>query len=127
MNVFAQNARNLLGGSPGRVPLRACQPDRIRKMPVRPMEDIHTHYYFRFSARDRPGVLSKITGVLGGHGISIQSVQQKGRHSKDLVPVVMLSHLARERDVRAAMDRIAKLDVVGDRPVLIRIEDVNGD
>jgi homoserine dehydrogenase len=89
------------------------------------MEDISTHYYFRFTAKDRPGVLSKISGILGDHQISIQSVQQKGRKSIGAVPVVMMTHEAREADVRKAMQAIEALDVVADKPMLIRIEDAN--
>jgi homoserine dehydrogenase len=80
-------------------------------------------YYFRFAALDRPGVLSKISGVLGNHDISIQSVQQKGRKTDGSVPVVMVSHLAKEVDVQKALAEINDLDVVSDKPVLIRIED----
>jgi homoserine dehydrogenase len=88
-----------------------------------PMNEIVTHYYFRFLALDRPGVLSKISGILGSHDISIQSMQQKGRKTDGSVPVVMLSHLAKEADVQKAIAEIDDLDVVGEKTVLIRIED----
>jgi homoserine dehydrogenase len=116
-------ARNLLSGTAGRVPSLSYQRDQIRAIPVTPIEKISTHYYFRFSALDRPGVLSKISGVLGNHGISIQSVQQKGRKTNGAVPVVMVTHMAKEADVQKALSEISALEVVGDRPVLIRIED----
>jgi homoserine dehydrogenase len=116
-------ARNLLSGRPGRVPPLAYQMEHVRRLPVMPVEEIATHYYFRFAALDRPGVLSSISGILGNHGISIQSVRQKGRKSGGSVPVVMLSHRAREADVRRALGEISALDVVDARPVLIRIED----
>jgi homoserine dehydrogenase len=118
-------ARNLVCGSIGRVPARAYQPGEIRNIPVLPINEITTHYYFRFAASDRPGVLSKISGILGDHGISIQSVHQKGRKTNGTVPVVMLTHRAKESDVQQALSKIAKLDVVGAPPVLIRIEEVN--
>ena len=120
-------ARNILSGSTGRVPLLSYQLDHIRKIPVRPIKDIRVHYYFRFSALDRPGVLSKISGILGDYDISIKSVHQKGRQTKGAVPIVMLTHLAREADVQNALSDIYDLDVVSDRPVLIRIEDENGE
>ncbi len=116
-------ARNILHGSPGRVPPLAFAPGCIREIPVVPIAEITSHYYFRFAAIDRPGVLSTISGILGRHGISIQSVQQKGRRSGGAVPVVMLSHRAREADVRDALAEIARLDVSAAAPVLIRIED----
>ena len=119
--------RNILTGANGRMPGLSYQMDQIRSIPVPSIEEISTHYYFRFTALDRPGVLSSISGVLGNHGISIQSVQQKGRKTNGSVPVVMVSHKAKEADVKKALSEIASLDVVGDEPVLIRIEDENLD
>ena len=118
-------ARNLLAGTESRIPLLSYQMDRIRKIPVRRIDEIIIHYYFRFSALDRPGVLSKISGILGDNEISIKSVQQKGRKTNGAVPIVMLTHLAREADVQKALTEILNLDVVSDRPVLMRIEDEN--
>ncbi|MGD9302971.1 MAG: homoserine dehydrogenase [Desulfobacterales bacterium] len=116
-------SRNILAGTTGRVPALSYQMDQIRPIALPPIEEISTHYYFRFSALDRPGVLSKISGVLGEHGISIQSVQQKGRKTDGAVPVVMVTHMAREANVKKALTQIKVLDVVADTPVLIRIED----
>ena len=48
-------------------------------LPLRPMDGVRCSYYLRVTAQDRPGVLSRITGVLGEHGISIASMIQKGR------------------------------------------------
>jgi homoserine dehydrogenase len=118
-------ARNLVNGTTGRVPALSYQRDQIRRMPLLPIEELTTHYYFRFSALDRPGVLSKISGILGNHEISLKSVHQKGRKTNGAVPIVMLTHLAREADVKQALAEIALLDVVSDRPVVIRIEDDN--
>ena len=109
----------------GRLPGPAYQMATIRRIPVLPIVQISTHYYFRFSALDRPGVLSTISGILGRHGISIQSVQQKGRKSDGAVPVVMLSHRAREADVQQALAEISALEVAAAKPMLIRIEDPN--
>jgi len=116
-------ARNLLSGTTGRVPGLSYQRNQIRNIPVPPIEEISTHYYFRFAALDHPGVLSTISGVLGNHGISIQSVQQKGRKTNGSVPVVMVTHKAKEDDVKKALAEISTLDVVSDEPALIRIED----
>ncbi len=116
-------ARNLLSGTTARIPLLGYQMEDIRKIPILPIAEIFTHYYFRFSALDRPGVLSNISGILGKYDISIKVVLQKGRKTNGSVPVVMLTHLAKEADVKKAISEIELLDVVSDRPVLIRIED----
>lgn len=119
--------RNILSGSKGRLPLLSYQFDNIKKIPVMPVEDIFTNYYFRFSALDHPGVLSKIAGILGNNSISIKSVHQKGRKTKGSVPIVILTHLAKEADVKKALSQISSLDIISDTPVLIRVEDENGE
>jgi homoserine dehydrogenase len=116
-------ARNLMAGTTRRVPALSFQRGHVQNSKIMPMNEIVTHYYFRFAALDRPGVLSKISGILGSHDISIQSMQQKGRKTDGSVPVVMVSHQAKEADVQAAITQINDLDVVGEKTVLIRIED----
>lgn len=116
-------ARNILSGTVRRVPPLSYQRDSIRRIPVLPIDDLLTHYYFRFAALDRPGVLSTISGILGKYDISLQSVHQKGRKTNGSVPLVMLSHRAKEADVKRALAEIGDLNVVSDEPVLIRIED----
>lgn len=115
-------ARNILTGSVGRIPVLSYQNERTRDLPVAPMDDIETRYYIRFAAVDRPGVLSKISGILGNHGISIDSVHQKGREVQGPVPIVMLTYSAKEADVKRALAEIESLDVVCASPAIIRIE-----
>jgi homoserine dehydrogenase len=124
---LADIARNLITGARERTPLLSYQMDQIRRLPVRPISDIVTFYYLRFLAMDRPGVLSKISGILGQYDISIKSAYQKGRQINGSVPLVMLTHSAKEASVQQALDEITSLDVVSDRPVLIRIEDENNE
>jgi homoserine dehydrogenase len=91
-------------------------------LPLRRMEDIRSEYYLRVMALDRPGVLAQVAGILGRHDISIASVLQKGRAEEEAVPVVMMTHEARERDVRAALGAIDQLAVVAARTTMIRVE-----
>ncbi len=89
---------------------------------IKPIEEIESMYYFRFTALDRPGVLSKISGVFGEHNISIASVIQKGRSKAGAVPLVILTHKAREKDVLQAVEKIDQLPVVAAKSVFIRVE-----
>ncbi|WP_319524653.1 homoserine dehydrogenase [uncultured Desulfosarcina sp.] len=123
---IADIARNLASNGAGRVPVLGFQAEKVRAIPVRPMDDIVTNYYFRFDAMDRPGVLATIAGILGKYAISLKYVHQKGRKTNGSVPVVMLTHHAREKDVRRALSEISALDVVAGEPMVIRIEDQNG-
>ncbi len=93
-----------------------------RKVSVRKMEDVQSMYYFRFSALDRPGVLSKISGILGKNNISIASVIQKDRHQGKAVPLVVLTHKALEKNVVKALRQIRTLSVISGKPVSIRVE-----
>ncbi len=89
---------------------------------IKDMGEIMSMYYFRFTAIDRPGVLSKISGILGEHNISIASVIQKGRRMGGAVPLVILTHTAKERDVKMALTEIDRLPVVAGRSFLLRVE-----
>jgi homoserine dehydrogenase len=93
-----------------------------RALPLRPMDDVRTCYYLRVMAQDRPGVLSRVTGVLGEHDISIASMIQKGRGPREAVPVVMMTHESRERDMRRALGLIDRLPDVASPTTMIRVE-----
>jgi homoserine dehydrogenase len=94
-----------------------------KEISIEPIEALRSSYYFRFSALDKPGVLSKISGILGRHGISIHSVIQKGRKVKGSVPVVMLTHEACESSVLKALRQLDQLDVLTDQTHVIRVEE----
>ena len=91
-------------------------------LPLRPMDEIRSAYYLRVMAMDRPGVLAQVAGILGHHDISLVSVLQKQRAHGEAVPVVMMTHEARERDMRAALAGIDKLAVAASRTTMIRVE-----
>jgi len=95
----------------------------VRRLRVRPLDDLVSQYYVRFMALDRPGVLGQIAQALGRNGISIASVIQREREEKGAVPVVIHTHEASERSLRRALAAIAKLSAVKGRPSVIRIED----
>ncbi|MBW2599391.1 MAG: homoserine dehydrogenase [Deltaproteobacteria bacterium] len=117
-------SRDIMAGICMRVPSRSYRENQIEDIDLLGMDDVATNYYFRFSAVDRPGVLSAISGILGAHNISISSVIQKERKlNRDAVPVVITTYKAREKDVQMALEEIDRLDVVFGKTTLIRIED----
>ena len=116
-------ARELRRGARGRIPPSGFHlPGNGGKTPVFPFADVKSEYYLRFQVLDKPGVLSKIAGVLGSHSISISSVIQKGRKAESAVPIFIQTHHAKERDIRAALGETDRLPVVLDRTRMIRIE-----
>lgn len=93
-------------------------------------KNFYSRYYIRFDVPDRPGVLASISRVLADYHISIASVLQKekvckiaGREGEHVVPLVILTHKAYERDMQKALEEIKKLPVVEGEPVLIRVEE----
>ncbi|NWF51843.1 MAG: homoserine dehydrogenase [Nitrospirae bacterium] len=112
-------ARNIRKNASGRVPALT---KTLRNLKVKRIDEVISMYYFRFSALDKPGVLSKISGILGNYNISIASVIQKGRSIGGAVPVVVQTHKAKERDVRLAISEIDRLPVVTEKTVFIRVE-----
>jgi homoserine dehydrogenase len=116
-------ARQMRLGLKGPVPpLAHIRSDR-NELKIQPIEDLTTAYYFRFSALDRPGVLSRISGILGKQEISISSVIQKGRDLNGSVPIVMLTHEAKEKNVQKALSLMEKLEILTDKTIMIRVED----
>lgn len=88
------------------------------------MDNLRTRYYVRFTALDKPGVLSKISSILARHKISIASVTQKERNKGACVPIIMLTHETREADLKKSLSGIDRLPVIKEPSMLIRIEDL---
>ncbi len=115
-------ARNVLRGSTGRIPPSGFSlADLKMSTQVTPFDQVQCEYYLRILVMDRPGVLSRIAGVLGRHQISILSVLQKGR-GESAVPIFIVTHRAKESNMRAALAEVDRLPDVLDRTRLIRIE-----
>ncbi|GAB61092.1 MAG: homoserine dehydrogenase [Candidatus Jettenia sp.] len=84
---------------------------------------IKTRYYLRFSVVDKPGVLAKISGILGNYEISIASVIQHKIKENGNVPLVMMTHLAEEGNLQKALTEIKRLDIIKDSTKFLRVEE----
>ncbi len=100
-------------------------PSSAEALVLGPTEAIERRYYLRFSVADQVGVLAQICDIFWKHNISIAAVIQKEAVSKEFVPLVMTTHLAREGDLQAAIDKVDKLDVVKAKTKIIRILKAN--
>jgi len=87
------------------------------------IKSVRSRYYMRFMAHDEPGVLAKVSKILATHHISIASVTQKEKLRRKYVPVIMITHAAKESDMQKALLRIDKLSVIKSPSQIIRIED----
>jgi homoserine dehydrogenase len=117
-------ARETRRGAAGRVSPLSYPHGGLRDDPLVPLGELDTRCYLRFTALDRPGVLSHITGALGEEGVGIESVLQSGRGDPgESVPVLVFTHPTREAAVRRALERVDSLPDVTAPTRLIRIED----
>jgi len=117
-------AREIRRGSAGRVSPLSYLPDLLEVKPLLSLDELFGRFYLRFTAVDRPGVLAHLAGVLGENEIGIESVLQMGRAgSEGSVPVIVLTHPAREAAVRRAIRSVDQLPDATAPTRLLRIEE----
>ena len=97
---------------------------RFGQTPLAEFEGVSTRWYVRLEVADAPGVLARIAGAFGEHGVSIGSVWQEGRG--DSATLLLVTHHALERDLRAAVDEVSGLDVVRQVAATIRVHGDEG-
>jgi len=87
---------------------------------IKPKDSFYCSYYIRFSAIDKPGVLASISKILANHNISIASVTQQAQNKQNVVPVVILTHKAKELQLASALKKIDALSAIKGKSVVIR-------
>lgn len=95
----------------------------LNPLKVLNISSLLSRYYLRFHVVDRPGVLARISKVLGGERISISDVVQKERRIGGVVPLILLTHDSPEHSLRRVVQVIDRLSVVRGRTQVIRIEE----
>jgi homoserine dehydrogenase len=116
--------RNILRGTSGRIPHLAFHEGLIPQRALRPAAETECRFYLRFPVSDQPGVLAAIAGALGARNISISRMVQDDSDGSAPVQVVMLTHEAREGDVRDALSTIGSLPFVRGPIRYLRIEEI---
>lgn len=95
---------------------------------IEKIDSLVSRHYIRVMCKDKPGVVAQWSRVLADNQISISgAIQHEGRGPNDTVPVVIATHPARQKDVVAALRGMENLDVVGAKPVCIKIVDIPED
>ncbi|HWH31363.1 MAG TPA: homoserine dehydrogenase [Egibacteraceae bacterium] len=114
MGDIVTAARALLSGE--RQELGAQLTDK----PLRPFSDTVVQYYVLLDVADEPGVLASVAAAFGQHRVSIKSVWQEGQGSG--AQLLLITHAAREADVRATLEDLRGLDAVRDVASVMRVE-----
>ena len=100
---------------------RPLMPTGQHKVELDSGKDLERRYYLRLGVADQAGVLAQICNVFWKYNISIAAVIQKEAVTAEFVPLVMTTHMARERDLLEAVKEIDKLDWVKAKTNIIRI------
>ena len=119
MSDIIDIARSITGGAQNRIPMEYYRLDN--ELTVKPIDSLLTRYYLCFWVIDKPKVLAAIASVLGDYQISIASVMQKEGGSENCVPVIILTHKALEKNIRAALTEIEKMEFIKKKTHVIRI------
>lgn len=104
------------------VPVWGMAESALEEARLVPMSELNSAYFLRLSVVDQPGVLADVTAILRDHGISLESMLQRGRAPGEAVPIVLVTHETTEAAVSAALARVGTLPAVLEPPALIRIE-----
>lgn len=115
--------RQIANGTAGRYPYVSSRDHD--EMKLSHIGDAECRYYMRVNTVDKPGLLSKITGILGAHKVSIASVHQDSYEeypSKRGVPIILLTHATLESNIQASVKAIDRLSTTLSKTVLIRME-----
>jgi homoserine dehydrogenase len=114
--------RQIANGTAGQIPF--VIPGSDEPPTLQSIESIESRYYLRALTQDKPGVLSRITGILGKHSVSIASVHQDEDDSArgKTVSIVLVTHKSSEKNVRAAVRQINNLSTTKTATVVLRME-----
>jgi homoserine dehydrogenase len=121
LSDLADAALDLVHGSARRVPAFVAHE---RAGTVVPIGEVLSRAYVRLSVVDRPGVIAKISAILGAARIGIASIIQPEGHEGEVVPLILMIHDAPNAALDRALARIARLPVVKAPPVRIRVENL---
>lgn len=97
--------------------------DKKTKIKILPAGKSAAPYYLRFNVVDKPGVLSKISGILGKYKVSIASVSQPDMDDEGITQIIVTTHKTDRENLEKALKQIdASKSIVKAKTVKIKIE-----
>ena len=112
---FVSLARRLVLGGPGVPETSHAQ------LHATSLDNVISRYSVGVLVEDRLGVLANITRILAEHGISVDSLRQSASH-EGAAQIRMVTHSAKDSDLRRAIAVIDALDTVREVNSVIRVE-----
>ncbi len=106
----------------GRAPVFRLPHDKLKSIAPAASGRHEGGFYVRLTVLDRKGAFAAIAARMAEHGISLESIIQKGAPRQRTVPVILITHATRADDVRAAIAKVAEDGVLDAPAQVIRIE-----
>ena len=120
-------ARNLSRSQRSAVPELGVRAEAVAHQPILPIEDVHTAWYLRMTAEDKPGVLSDVASICSRAGVSIEAlIQKEPAEGETRVPLIILTNRTRERELNRVASEIEALDSIEGSITRIRVEALDG-
>lgn len=90
---------------------------------IRDVASLREKYYVRLDFEDRAGILGQVATIFAEAGVSLEQVSQPTHEEGQPASLVVVTHQAQERDVRAALEHVRALPGVERVASVIRVED----
>lgn len=111
-------ARRHIAGGPG----TAVTP--TANLTIAPMDEVVTRYQVTLEVRDQPGVMSRLAGLFGDNGVSMESIEQRSSDDEALATLVVGTHAAKESDLQSVITALAEHSDVVSVSSFVRAEAV---
>ncbi|RAX54186.1 homoserine dehydrogenase [Helicobacter sp. 16-1353] len=90
---------------------------------LKPIASIESRYYLRIKVIDKAGTLAQITSILGDNGISIKMLLQRESNDTGFATLLLSTHKSNELSIQKAIENLCTLNIIYDKPYMIRIEE----
>lgn len=102
--------------------IKTHNPDITLDYKLKNINEVKNPFYLRIQVNDKPGVMARITKILGNNQVSLASVLQKHRLTP-VVPLVLITHPVKEKFINNSLKELKELDDVININSVIRVEE----
>jgi homoserine dehydrogenase len=97
----------------------------VSQYPTLPAGEIRSRYYLRLATEERAGILAQVTKILSDEDISISAITQEEGTVDGPIPILILTRMAREENIRRAVAAIDGMSFTRNPTVVLHVEDIS--
>ena len=84
------------------------------------IDNLNTKFYLRFTCKDIPGAIAKISSILAKHKISINAIIQKPANKQRKIPIIVTTQQVKNKLMQRAVQDINQLSIILEKTKIIR-------